>query len=238
MNIVLDAAAIGSGLGAEVPPLTLWAGPGVPTVVRVQTAERPMLVSMMLAGRIAANSGTIRVDDRIDADALRRHTALVDTPVVAEPTPGVGLIGVIAEELTFAGLPAGRRVVRAFLERHELLRFARVPMRALAPNDRVRLLCELALLRPGIRAIILTSPERHGGEPEKWYESLETIAARGITVVVVTDAVTADLLLHLGARDATIRSIETRALPDIELPDIERVEIEPVEIEPSEEEVP
>lgn len=205
MRIELDAVAIGTGLGAEVPPLTLWAGPGVPTVVRVETAERPMLVSMLLGGRIRAESGMIRVDDRADLPALRRHTALVDTPIAAEPVAGVGLSTVVAEELTFAGLPAGRRVVRSFLEQHELLRFARVPMRALPANDRVRLLSELALVRPGVRAIILTSPERHGGEPEGWYPALRQIASRGITVVVVTDAVTADLLLGLGARDATVR---------------------------------
>lgn len=203
MLIALENAAIGSGLGAEVPALTVWAGPGTPTVVRVETAERPMLVSMMLGGRIAVDAGSIRMDDRADLDALRRRTALVDTPVVAEPSPGASLSGVVAEELTFADLPAGRRVVRAFLEQHELLRFARIPLRALPANDRVRLLCELALLRPGILGIILTSPERHGGEPESWYPSLEEIAARGISVVVVTDAATADLLLNLGARDAT-----------------------------------
>ncbi|MDJ0333770.1 hypothetical protein QMG83_00885 [Salinibacterium sp. G-O1] len=203
MRLAMDAAAIGRGLGAEVPPMTLWAGPGAPSVVQVETAERPMLVSMMLAGRIGADTGAIRVDDRTDPVALRQHTALVDTPVVAEPVAGVSLAGVVAEELVFADRPAGRRAVRAFLEQHELLRFARVPMRALPPNDRVRLLCELALLRPGVRAIILTSPERHGGEPDGWYESLEAIAFRGITVVIVTDAVTAERLLDLGARDAT-----------------------------------
>ena len=204
MYITLNEASIGTGLGAAVPPLSLWIGPGAPSVVRVETAERPMLVSLLIGGRLRPEHGRVLVDGNADLDVLRRRSALVDTPVVAEPNPGATLASVVAEEFVFASRRASRSSVLRFLQEHDLAEYAKVPARALPPAVRVRLLCELALLRPGVEALVLTSPERHGGEPELWYAALEAIAERGVTVVVVTDALTADALAGLGARDATV----------------------------------
>lgn len=202
MLIALHDAAIGRGLAASVPPLTAAADAGTPAVLAVETAERPLLVSLLLGGRIRPDAGRVTVDGRDDLDELRRRSALVDTPVVAEPTPGLSLAGVVAEELSFAALPSSRREVRRFLDRLDLLDYAAVPVGSLPPLHRTRLFGELALLRPGVAALIVTSPERHGGDPAGWYGALAEIAARGVTVVVVTDAATRGLLLDLGARDA------------------------------------
>lgn len=203
MEIALDAAQIGTGLGAAVPPLTLWMASGVPSFVLVETAERPTLVSLLIGGRLRPDAGAVRVDGASDAAALRRRTALVDTPVVAEPTPGVSLAGVVAEEFVFAGRSGSRAAVRDFLASHDLLGYAKVAVRSLPPANRVRLFSELALLRDGVESLVVTSPERHGGEPGDWYPALAAIAERGITVAIVTDAATADQLAILGARDAT-----------------------------------
>jgi len=202
MQIALDSVAIGHGLGASVPELTVAVTDGAPSVLAVETAERPMLVSLLLGGRIRPDSGRITVDGRDDLDELRTRSALVDTPVVAEPTPGLGLAGIVAEEFSFAGLSASRRDVRSFLDAHGLLDYAAVPVRSLPPAQRTRLFSELALLRPGVSTLIVTSPERHGGDPAEWYDTLAGIAARGITIVVVTDAATRGILLSYGARDA------------------------------------
>ena len=205
MLITLDRAAIGAGLAAPVPALTLAAGPGV-SVVAVETAERPLLVSMLAGGRLRPDSGRVLVDGRDDDDALRAGSALVDTPVVAEPTAGIALATIVTEEFSFAGIPTAHGAVRAFLEAHELRGYAKLPVRSLPPADRVRLFSELALLRAGVRGLIITSPERHGGEPAAWYSALAAIASRGITVIVVTDAVTAATLTSLGATDAALVS--------------------------------
>jgi ABC-2 type transport system ATP-binding protein len=202
MQIELDSVAIGHGLGASVPELTVAATDGAPTVIAVETAERPMLVSLLLGGRIRPDSGSVTVDGRDDLDELRKRTALVDTPVVAEPTPGLSLASIVAEEFSFAGLSPSRREVRSFLDAHGLLDYGTVPVRSLPPAKRTRLFSELALLRPGVSALVVTSPERHGGDPAEWYETLAAIAQRGITIVVVTDAATRGILLSYGARDA------------------------------------
>jgi len=201
-TITLSDAALGTGLGAAVRPLTLVVSPGVPTTVAVEGDERPLLVSMLLGGRLKPDSGTVAVDGDSRLDSLRLRTALVDTPMVAEPTPGASLSVAVAEEFSFSSLPTSGRAVRNFLADHGLADYARLPLRALPSADRVRLFSELALLRPPVSALIVTSPERHGGDPAEWYDSLAAIAARGITIAIVTDTATSDLLLSLGARDA------------------------------------
>ena len=211
MRIALERVTIGEGLGASVPELTATIAEGVPTVLAVETAERPMLVSLLLGGRIRPDSGRVTIDGADDADALRRATALVDTPVVAEPTAGLSVASIIAEEFSFAGLPSSRRAVRHFLHRHGMADYAKVPVRALPPLRRTRMFAELALLRPGVDALVITSPERHGGEPTGWYPALAAIASRGVTVIVVTDAVTADTLTSLGAVDATLAASSKEA---------------------------
>ena len=203
-TIELTDAAIGSGLGAPVPAMTLTAGPGAPTIVAVETDERPMLVSMMLGGRLKPDSGRVTIDGRENLDELRKRSALVDTPVVAEPTAGLSLASIVAEEFSFAGKPSSRRAVHQYLHRQGIAEYGAVPIRALPPIRRTRMFSELALLRPGVNALIVTSPERHGGDPAEWYDSLAEIARRGVAIVIVTDAATRGLLLGYGARDALL----------------------------------
>lgn len=202
MIIQLDSVAKGNGLAADVPPLTATITDGAPNVIAVETDERPMLVSMLIGGRLRADSGTISIDGRENYDALRAATAIVDTPFVSEPPAGVSLATVVREDLSFSDLPNGRRALHDFLDSHGLADYARVPIRALPPTARIRLFAELALLRDGVRALLVTSPERHGAAPAEWYGELAEIAERGIGVVIITDALTSEALLKLGAQDA------------------------------------
>lgn len=202
MDIYADGISVGTGAGAEVPPMTLLATPGPPSVVRAETAERPALISMLITGRLRPDAGAVQVDGRADIDELRKRSALVDTPSVAEPAAGTTVGTVVAEELAFAARPASRSAVRAVLAEHGLAGREKLRFRALPTVDRIRLLSELALLRREVAAIVVTSPERHGGSPSDWYGVLAGIAERGVTVVIVTDAVTAAILALFGAVDA------------------------------------
>ncbi|MES2093228.1 MAG: hypothetical protein V4531_05380 [Actinomycetota bacterium] len=224
MRIQLHQAAIGRGLGAAVPALDLIVGGPQPVAVAVQTDERPLLVSLLLSGRIRCDAGRVLIDGRDDADELRRRTALVDTPVVAEPTASIALKTIVAEELSFAGRAASSRAVRAFLAHHHLGDYASLPVRALLPADRIHLLSELAVLREGVDGIIVTSPERHGGEASEWYGPLKALAERGVTVTIVTDDATAGILVALGARDGA----EPEPEPDAPEPEPDAPEPAPV----------
>lgn len=210
MRIDVTGAAIGSGLAAEVPPLSLSVVDSAVTVVAVETDERPMLVSMLVGARIRADAGSVRLDGVEDAAAVRAVTALVDTPFVSEPPAGVALATIVREELSFSDLSTSRGAISSFLRRAGLEDHSGIPVRALGATDRIRVFSELALLRRGVRCIVLTSPERHGAAAADWYPVLSSIADRGIAVLVVTDALTRGALLELGARD----SAETAPTPE------------------------
>jgi len=203
MTITLTDAAIGSGLGAPVPPISLTIPDGAVSVVAVETDERPLLVSMLIGARVRAEYGSVAIDGVEDARRIRRSTALIDTPFVSEPPAGVALATTVREELSFSDLPTSRNAVASFLRRTGLEEYARIPVRALPPVDRIRVFAELALLRSEVRRLVITSPERHGAAPEEWYRVLSAITDRGIAVIVVTDALTRASLLELGALDAT-----------------------------------
>ena len=206
MLVTLDHAGIGTGLGADLPAVSLELDEGAPVAIPVEGDEQPLFVSMLLGGRLRADTGRVLLDGADDLDALRARTALVDTPWVAEPTGGVPLRTVLMEELSFAGLDSSRQAVAETLRRAGLTEYGPLPNRALPAAERIRLFSELAVRRPSVSMIIVTSPERHGASASDWYAPLSAIAERGIIVAIVTDVATAGALLSLGAR--TPRSLD------------------------------
>lgn len=186
-DIVLEDAAIGRGAAAALPPVSLHARPGCVTVVATEGGPRPTVLSLAAAGRMALDAGRVQ--------APRRRIALIDTPTVAEHPDDVRVATVVREELALAG----RRGVRPALEGLGLADWSQRPFGALPAPDRIRMLAELALRRPGVDALVVTSPERHGGDPAAWFRVLRAIAARGATVLVVTDHATRDALPDLPA---------------------------------------
>lgn len=189
-EIVLRDAAVGRGAAAALPPVTLRAPAGAVTVVATEGGQRPTVLSLVAAGRMAVDAGSVA--------APRRRIAMVDTPTVAEHPGDVRVAAVVREELALAG----RRGAARELDRLGLRAWARRPFAALPAADRVRLLGELALARPGVDALVVTSPERHGGDPAAWFRELRVLAARGVAVLVVTDHATREALPDIPAPSA------------------------------------
>ena len=184
MRVVLDA--VGKGRREHALPATSAAfESGVATLVAAETAQRPTVLGLIASGRMRPDTGRVTLDGRTDASALRRRVALVDAPEVSEPEPNVTLAGVAAEELMFAGRRSDPVAVRRWLDEHGLGDEASVPVSNVDPAARVRALCELAALRKGVEAIVLVSPDRHGGEPAVWWAVAEDFAARGYAVLVI-----------------------------------------------------
>ena len=191
-----------AGVPPELPALSLLLEPGAVRAIAVEGDERPKLLSMLLGGRLRPTEGVVLADGSADPRVLRRGVALVAPPFASEPAPGVALRVAVAEELGYAGRRAGRHAVERVLVEHGLADDSRTPVELVPAAARIRLLAELALRRPGVEALVLTSPERHGGDPAEWSPVLADIARRGIAVGVVTDRPTASLLLSHGVADA------------------------------------
>jgi len=158
---------------------------GEAVLVEAETEQRPSVLGLIASGRMRADSGTVTIDGRTDNKQLRARVALVDAPDVNEPSAGVSLAGVVAEELMFAGLASGPRAVTRWLEENGAGALGSQAMGTIAPGIRVRLLTELALLRDGVGGIVIVSPDRHGGHPEAWWGTAQELAARGVAVLVI-----------------------------------------------------
>lgn len=181
MRITLDAVA----KGAALPPFTLAFETGAVTVVGVETEQRPTVLGLIASGRMRPESGAVRLDGAVSYRAIRTAIALVDAPGVSDPSPAVTLAGVTAEELMFAGRPASPWEVMRVLKGFGAEDYARSDMSDVPPSIRLRVLTELALLREGVRGIVLVSPDRHGGDPADWEALVHELAARELALLVI-----------------------------------------------------
>ncbi|MET4160001.1 hypothetical protein [Agromyces sp. PvR057] len=171
--------------GQALPGTTIGFESGRATLARAETEQRPTVLGLMAAGRMRPDAGTVTIDGRADASAIRRRVALVDAPGVSDPAPDVTVAGVTAEELMFAGIPSHPVSVSNWLNDLGLAASARVPIANVDPRDRLRLLTELAILRDGVEGLVLVSPDRHGGDPIEWWDLARALADRGFAVLVI-----------------------------------------------------
>jgi ABC-2 type transport system ATP-binding protein len=196
IRVTLDAAGVGSGATAALPPVSTTFTAGTPTLLATEGGNRPTVLSLVASGRMKLDTGSIGAvrlaadgsTQPLTASQLRRAVALIDTPLVAEHSDDVSVASVVKEELALAR--SHRRADRpAEFSNHD-------PFGSLGAVERLRLLIDLALRRPDVEALVITSPERHGGEPERWWRVVRETAERGIAVLVVTDHAT---VAHLKA---------------------------------------
>lgn len=180
------ATAVAKGpRGRALPPTDIVLRSGTAVFVETETAQRPTVLGLIVTGRMRPDGGDVTLDGADDARGLRRRLALVDAPDVSEPHSDVRLADVVAEELMFAGRPNGPLAVRRELTRFDASGEARTPMAEVAPGLRIRVLCELALGRPGVEGIVLVSPDRHGGDPAEWWSIACDLADAGPAVLVI-----------------------------------------------------
>ena len=203
MRITLSTVSKGPKNSA-LPLTSLEFESGSVTLARAETERRPTVLGLIASGRMRPDSGTVTLDGRTDYAGLRRHIALVDALGVSEPAADVTVAEVVAEELMFAGRLGHRRAVAVVLDDLGLADQARANMADLAPDSRIRLLAELAVLRGDVSGIVLTSPDRHGGDPLGWWQTVGDLAERGYAVLVIAGDASAHAITALETRGADL----------------------------------
>lgn len=184
MKIALAAVSKGRA-GSILPPTDLAIESGRVSLATAETEQRPSVLGLIATGRMRPDTGTVTIDGSPSARQVRRAAALVDAPDVNDPAPDVTVVGVVEEELMFAGRRADPLSARTWLGEHGWRHLARTPIGQLDADDRIRMLLELAALRRGIEALVLVSPDRHGGDPRHWWRITEEFATRGFAVLVI-----------------------------------------------------
>lgn len=210
MNLTLESVAIGDGPGAPLPATSATATTERPGIAAIETEGAPVYLSLIAGGRMAAESGRVLIDGVDDPARVRELFALVDTPTVAEPFGDLTVRTVVQEDLVLAGQKGDRETIGLFLKAVGLPEHEHTRLRTLPTEARVRLLSELAILRPGVKGIVLTSPERHGGDTEAWWQVVTDLSGRGYTVLVVTGVAAA---LHLERLLPVDDGVDTPAAP-------------------------
>lgn len=158
---------------------------GEAALVQAETEERPTVLGLIASGRMKPDSGEVLVDGVRNAKRLRRACALVDAPIVSEPDASVLSVGVVTEELMFAGRTANPITARRWMSEHGFDDLVTVPIGQVEPSRRIRLLAELAASRPGVEALVIVAPDRHGGRPRAWWRVAEDLADRGLAVLAI-----------------------------------------------------
>ena len=194
------------GKGRALPTTSLEFHSGAVRYALAETEQRPTVLGLIASGRMRPSTGRVTIDGASNAGLLRRSVALVDAPDVSDPHPDITLAGVVGEELMFAGRRATPLHARRWLADLGYGELAGVPIGTVDPAARVRILCELAVLRDGTEGIVLVSPDRHGGSPDGWWRIAGEFADRGYAMLVIVGgsaAVALERVRELGAVNAS-----------------------------------
>lgn len=204
MKIVLDAVSKGRAQRA-LPEISTSYETGRASLVVAETEHRPTVLGLVASGRMKVDGGSVTIDGRVDAGAIRRRVALVDAPVVSEPESNVTVTGVVAEELMFAGHAPTPFAAQRWLEGLGLESLASLPIGNVDAAARIRLLLELAALRTDVDGLVLVAPDRHGGEPTAWWRIAREFAERGYAVLVIAGHASRTALDAADAEQETVR---------------------------------
>ena len=184
MRIALHEVSKGRA-GQALPPMSLEFHSGAVRFALAETEQRPTVLGLIASGRMKPDTGRVTIDDTANTKELRRRIALVDAPDVSDPHPDITLAGVVGEELMFAGVGATPLHARRWLTQLGYDELASTPIGNVEPAARVRILCELALLRDGVDGVVLVAPDRHGGSPDGWWRIAGEFADRGYAMLVI-----------------------------------------------------
>ena len=166
----------------QVVLLTGYPGPG------------HVAAALALSGRLKPDTGEVTLQGSSDPAVLRRRVAVVDAPGITEPDDALPVQTVVGEELAMAGHKAGRKAVLEWLQEHGAAEHADKRFEHLPVAARTRLLAELTVARPDVKVVILTMPDRHGGDPHEWYALGQDLADRGYAVLITCADTSARLL--------------------------------------------
>ncbi|MEF2976993.1 hypothetical protein, partial [Subtercola sp. YIM 133946] len=207
MKVILNGVSKGEN-GENLPRTSLRYESGAVTLEVVETARRPTVLALLASGRMVADAGTITCDGSTDSASLRARSAVVDAPDVSEPVGDLRLTAVVQEELMFADRPSSRRATLDALTELDAARYADFEVQNVPPAVRLRVLAELAVSRPGIEAVVLTSPDRHGGDPFAWWAVAADLAQRGLAVLVIASEASVDVVRDVSEKFEADRLVE------------------------------
>jgi len=189
VQLALDAVRVEGRRAPLLEAVSLRLATGECVLVAGDPGQGHTALALVATGRIAPFQGTVTlVDDEgrpVPSPAtLRAVTAVVDLPGVSEPDDVLTVATVVAESLALARRSALPGAASRWLAERGLTERAGERMDDLFGPVRTALLAALATERERVRFLVLTLPDRHGGEPAGWWDVARTLATAGYGVLV------------------------------------------------------
>ena len=194
MKLQADRVAVS---GAHAPLLlatSVTARTGEVTLVAGDPGYGQVALALAIGGWLVPSSGLISLDGVDDPRFLRSHVALVDVPSVTEPEEGLTVRAVIGEELALSRQRARAADVTTFLQAQDGGRHAGLRWEQLPSWLRTQWLADLASRRAAVDFLVLSSPDRFGGDPCDWWNVAKVLADKGMGVIVQCTHASARLL--------------------------------------------
>jgi ABC-type transport system involved in cytochrome c biogenesis ATPase subunit len=225
MQVVLDGVAVDGRREPLLATMDLAWSTGEAVLVAAEPGHGHTALALAATGRLAPSAGRVLVDGgEAEPAALRTVSAVVDVPGVNEPDDALTLADVVAEGLALAGRPSRPRDVRAFLDERALSGDRDRRVDQVSGAVRTSVLAGLAVADPAVRFVVLTLPDRHGGDPAGWWDLARGLAATGLGVLVgCTRSSARDLGVELppavgDSRHAPPRAVRRETFSDV--PDV------------------
>ncbi|MFV2145097.1 MULTISPECIES: hypothetical protein [Isoptericola] len=184
MRITLDGVRVDGRRDPLLTELDLVWSTREAVLVAAEPGHGHTALALVATGRLAPTAGRVWLDGEQDAAALRRCTAVVDVPAINEPDDTQPLGDVVGEGLALAGRRSWPGDVTRWLSEHALAGDQSRRTDQLPGLVRTTVLAALAAANPAVRFLVLTLPDRHGGDAADWWGIARTFAAAGHGVLV------------------------------------------------------
>ncbi|MCA4134445.1 ABC transporter ATP-binding protein [Arthrobacter sp. M4] len=175
-----------------LPATSLTAKRGQLVLACADNQDQRTALALTLSGRMKAGGGVLTWDGNSRVKALRRASALVDSPGVNEPEQHLTVRDLVTEDLAL--IPRryrGALLSGPWLKVNRFEDISQLWVEQLPPHRRLELLTSLALADPTVDLLVVDSPDRHGLAPEHWLPRLQSLADDGGRPLAVVATVAA-----------------------------------------------
>ena len=219
MQLVLEDVHVQGRRGPLLQLDRLAVETGECVLVAGEPGQGHTALALVLTGRLNPDSGRVglvRDDGSVtdDPEILREVSAVVDLPTISEPDDEVPIGAVVAEDLALAHRTRRSEAAREWLTDLGTGLDGSERVDELPSLVRTSVLTALAAEREQVRFLILALPDRHGGEPSRWWALAQEYAAAGYGLLVQSTPTSArDLGAGMGSTQRTTPEVALRTRP-------------------------
>ncbi|MCU6479837.1 ABC transporter ATP-binding protein [Arthrobacter sp. A2-55] len=161
-----------------LPATSLEASRAQVMLVQADGQERRTALALALTGRMKPSSGTVVLGHDHAMAALRKRSAIIDSPEVNAPENHLTVRSLVSEDLALVPFKFRDRTrPTAWLVKHGFRDILDKWVEELEPNRLLHLQLELALADHDVDLLVVDSPDRHTADASAWLPLLEQAAA-------------------------------------------------------------